>query len=142
MLTPILVSLLAIAPCAPERPTAEGVRYAEAAWAKAIETRDAPKLACRLAPEFVDSDWQGRMRARADVLAALGSHPQVHLALSELTIRLIRNVAIARGLNSERSADGHFVGQVRFTDVFVYEKGIWRAISAQETLARNGRRQP
>jgi hypothetical protein len=30
--------------------------------------------------------------------------------------------------------DGRNAGSVRFTDVFVYLGGAWRAISAQETL--------
>jgi len=111
-----------------------GVRAAEAAWTEALRRRDGATLGRLLADDFVDTTWQGARRTKPAILAALaGADPQP-VALSDLSVSLHGDTAVARGLNTIRAADGAVRARVRFTDVFLYRDGGWRAIAAQETL--------
>ena len=112
--------------------TAAGALATEHAWVRAIESRNSKLLACILAPEFADTSWRGELVERATVLTALPSHAPVRLQLSGLSVFLDGRFAIVRGTNTQQ-ANGRTVGTVRFTDMFVYRGGAWRAVSAQET---------
>jgi hypothetical protein len=130
----------ALAAVAADRPlrTAEGALDAERAWVQALETRDAARLGQLLADGFVDVTWRGEARSRAQVLADLTARPAAAIELSGLTARLYGDTAVVRGLNTVRAPDGGLVGRVRFTDVFVWRGGAWRAVAAQESLAAPG----
>lgn len=133
MLTALL--LVAVAPCPTGEPRSEaGLRAAEADWVAAIETRDAARLSCRLAEDFADSSWQGRLRSRADMIARLASAPPMRLTLSEVTVRLISDIGIVNGINTQSAPGGGQGASVRFTDIFVWRAGHWQAVAAQETL--------
>jgi len=126
----LLGLLMAAAPCPVDPPTRAGLLKAEADWVKALETRDAAALACRLAPEFVDTAWNGKPRDRAAVLTALPRRTGGKLILSDLEARLFGKTAgLVRGLNTQGQ------GAVRFTDMFVFRESRWQAVSAQETIA-------
>lgn len=105
----------------------------EKAWVTALEQRDARALGCILAPDFADTSWRGELIPKAQVMKALPSRPASMLALTDLHARLIGDVAIVRGVNTQ-SAGGNVVGSVRFVDLFVYRSGHWQAVSAQESL--------
>jgi hypothetical protein len=134
----LAAAALAMAPSAsqcPGRPqTSAGVLATETDWVHAIDARDVPALACLLAPEFSDSNWRGQVIPRADVLVRLPSRPNATLKLSDLSVFLDGPFAVVRGVNTQVAANGSDGGSVRFTDVFVYRGGGWRAVSAQETL--------
>jgi hypothetical protein len=131
----MLLLLAALATACPAEPrTAAGLRQAEDRWVAALEARDQAALACRLAPEFADNDWQGAVRRRDAVLARLPQRPPSTLQLSELTISVLGATGMVRGLNTQVAPDGKMVGRVRFTDVFVWRAGRWQAIAAQETV--------
>ena len=117
----------------PAHPRASaGVLATEYEWVRAIESRDGRILACILAPEFIDTSWRGELIPRVTVLAALPSHPPAMLKLTNVSVVLEGRFAIVRGTNTQ-SANGRTLGSVRFTDMFVYRGGTWRALSAQET---------
>ena len=119
----------------PKHPmTRAGVLATEHEWVRAIEARDTTALSCILALEFADTNWRGQLVARATVLARLPSRPPSRLKLGDLSVVRHGRFAIVRGINTQTAADGRPSGSVRFTDVFVYRAGSWRAISAQETL--------
>jgi hypothetical protein len=111
-----------------------GLLATEYEWVRAIEARNATALSCILAPEFADTNWRGQMVPRSTVLARLRSRPPSRLKLSDLSVVQHGRFGIVRGINRQSAADGRSSGSVRFTDVFVYRGGSWRAISAQETL--------
>lgn len=107
----------------------------ERAWVGALEQRDARSLDCILGPDFADTSWRGELIPKTDIMAALPSRPSSTLNLTELRPKLIGNIAIVRGVNTQ-SSGGKVVGSVRFVDVFVYRSGRWQAISAQESLVQ------
>ena len=119
----------------PKHPrTRAGVLATEHEWVRAIEARDSKRLSCILGLEFADTNWRGQIVPRSTVLARLASRPESRLELSDLSVVQHGRFAIVRGINRQTAADGRSSGSVRFTDVFVYRAGSWRAISAQETL--------
>jgi hypothetical protein len=120
--------------CPRHPPTSEGVLATEHAWVRALEMRDSRALSCILAREFTDTNWRGEVLARGAVLARLPSRPPSTLKLSDLSVFRQGRFAVVRGMNSQTGPDGRSAGSVRFTDVFVYRAGAWRAIAAQETL--------
>lgn len=108
---------------------------AERDWVDALQQGDAARLDCRLASGFTDSNWQGKLKSRADAMAGIAG-PRPHLSLQALEVELLGRTAIVHGLNTQSHADGTVAGTVRFTDVFAYRARRWQAISAQETLVR------
>ena len=132
MIFAALAAAAAVA-CAGQPRTAAGVLATEQEWVRAIETHDSKLLSCILAPEFADTSWRGEVIPRATVLARLPSHPPATLKLSGLSVVLEGRFAIVHGTNTQLSPDGRTSGSVRFTDMFVYRAGTWRALSAQET---------
>jgi hypothetical protein len=136
MIALLSLALAAASPCATEPATADGLRAAEAGWVAAIEARDVARLACRLGLGLVDTDWQGRLRSRDDMLSALPGRADSKLTLTDITLRIEGQTGIVHGLNTQTKPDGQVVGSVRFTDIFLYREHRWQAISAQETVVR------
>jgi len=141
---PIAAVALALAALAaagpPHQPrTKAGVIAAERAWVAALRRRDAATLDRLLAADFVDTTWKGERRAKPQVLAALSSRGSQPIELGDLTVSLHGDTAVARGLNTVRAPDGTARARIRFTDVFLYRDGAWRAVAAQETLEQPGR---
>ena len=129
--------LAAAAHCALSMPrTAAGVLAAERYWVGAIEHRDAAALDCLLAKGFTDFNWQGRVVTRAEMLDGFAAKPRVTLTLDDLSTDVVGDMAVVRGRNAQTGPDGKPMGAVRFTDVFVWRDGAWRALRAQETVIR------
>jgi ketosteroid isomerase-like protein len=87
-----------------------------------------------LADDFVDTTWQGVVRRKPAMLAALTAQGGQPNEISDLSVALHGDTAICRGLNTIRGSDGAVRARLRFTDVFLYGASAWRAVSAQETL--------
>ncbi|HEY8950275.1 MAG TPA: nuclear transport factor 2 family protein [Rhizomicrobium sp.] len=113
-----------------------GVIATENAWVKTLTTRDGKALSCILAPGFMDMAWNNRLHSRAEVLAGLPKRPNNGIKLSNVKVALSGDRAIARGVNTATKPDGSLLGRVRFEDIFQYRDGMWRALTAQETLMR------
>jgi hypothetical protein len=88
-----------------------------------------------LADDFIDVDWQGRIRHKADLIAA-PTQSHVTQRVTDLRIRTWQNTAVATGVNHVQATDKGWSIAVSFTDVFVRIDGRWRAVSAQETLRK------
>jgi len=114
--------------------TAAGVLGAERNWVSAIERRDAAALDCLLADGFTDFNWRGQVVTRAQMLDGFAAKPHVTLELDDLSTDVEGDMAVVRGRNVQTGSDGKPMGAVRFTDVFVYRGGTWRALCAQETV--------
>ncbi len=114
--------------------TEAGVLATEALWAQALQRRDTTALDRLLADDFMDTTWQGLRRPKSAVLKGLATNGPQPMDLGEMVVRLYGGAAIVRGLNTIHASDGSVRARIRFTDVFIYQSGAWRAISAQETL--------
>jgi ketosteroid isomerase-like protein len=114
--------------------TAAGALAAEALWVHALQQRDTALLADLLTDDFVDTTWQGARRAKREVLQSLAANGPQPIELGDLSVSLHGETAIVRGLNTIHGPDGAVRAHIRFTDVFLYSRDAWRAVSAQETL--------
>jgi len=110
-----------------------GALLAEERWVEAFEELDSKALDCILDPAFMDTSWQGELISREQVMQSLPGRPGATLKLSDLDPRLVGDVAIVRGINTQGQGS-RVVGSVRFVDVFLYRSGRWHAVSAQESL--------
>jgi ketosteroid isomerase-like protein len=116
--------------------TAETVVMAEKNWASALQSRNADSLACILAPEFKDTQWNGHVATREEILADIAKRPETKINLSALEVSIYGDVAVLHGVNTISGPKGKRFARIRFTDVFVYTGGKWKPVSAQETLLR------
>ncbi|HEY8003823.1 MAG TPA: nuclear transport factor 2 family protein [Phenylobacterium sp.] len=123
---------------APDRlrqpPTEAGVLATEAAWISALAGRDLVTLNRLLAPDFVDTGWRGARRDKGAYINGVAANGAQPIALSDISVALYGDTAVARGLNTVRGQGGAVRARIRFTDIFVYRAGLWQAVSAQETL--------
>jgi hypothetical protein len=122
------------AAAAPASPTdAADFTALEANWLHAIAARDTAKLNRILAPEFVDTTWNGLTRNKGEALEHAKDYGAMgQQKLSDITVRRFGNVAVVTGLNSV-VVEGGPQYDVRFTDVFVLRDKRWQAVNAQET---------
>ena len=105
----------------------------EARWLHAIAAHDTVTLGRILAPDFIDTMWNGQRRNRVASLAhARQAGSMGEQRLSDITVRRYGNVAVVTGLNSVLLKGGRRY-DIRFTDVFVWHGKRWQAVSAQET---------
>jgi hypothetical protein len=109
----------------------DGVVQAEKLWIKSLETKDVEGLACMLDQSFLDNSWTGTVRTRADLLGALPSRQVSTIELQDLKTRIEGSTGLATGIAVSHGSAGTV--RARFTDVFLYRDGRWRAIAAQET---------
>jgi len=112
----------------------DGLVSAENRWVKALDQRDQKALSCLLAPEFKDAGVYGELRDREKVLADLPHRLDAGQRLDNLETLLFGFTGVVRGVNHLTTTKGQPMVDVRFTDVFVYRRNRWLAISAQETL--------
>jgi len=109
----------------------------EARWLAALAPGgDRHDLQTILADDFIDIDWQGRVRHKADLLDTPARSRQVTQHVTDLRVRVWRDTGVATGINHVHSANKGWSVDVSFTDVFVRTDGRWRAVSAQETLRK------
>jgi len=88
-----------------------------------------------LASDYIDVDWQGHTRSKADLLqasAAKGATEHV----TGMRVRVWGDTAVATGINHMHSSTKGWSVDVAFTDVFSRIDGHWRAVSSQETLRK------
>ena len=139
--------IVAVAPAGAQRPscaptmhrimTDSAVVSFETTWATAAVAHDTSTLRCMLANNFVDTNWQGMLRTRRDVLASGPvTPPGLTQHFSEWRIDRFDNTVLVRGLNTITGADNKPVSTLRFTDVLRYLDGRWQATAAQETMVR------
>ena len=102
-------------------------------WEQANAKNDLAALDRILAPEFVNTDSDGRLRTRAEVMAARKSGAVKFTAFTQddYNVHLFGDTAIVTGRMTIRGIrDGKdYSGQERFTDVFVRRDGRWQAVS-------------
>jgi hypothetical protein len=109
----------------------------EMTWAKAAAAHDTTILKCVLADGFVDTNWRGTLRTRADVLASGPAAPGgLTQHFSDWTVDRHDSSAVVRGLNTITDSANHTVSTMRFTDVLLFSLSRWQAVAAQETMVQ------
>lgn len=120
---------------APAADTATVTRL-EQRWLTAVSPGgDRGALDGILADDYTDTDWQGRIRNRSDLLK--GAAPKgVSERVTGMRVRVWGDTAVATGINHMHSGAKGWSVDVAFTDVFSRIDGHWRAVSSQETLRK------
>lgn len=109
----------------------------ERRWVAALAPGgDRRALADILADDYLDIDWRGRIRHKADLIHAAASPQGALQHVTGLEVRVWGNSAVATGVNIVRVPAKGWTSKVAFTDVFVRRDGRWRAVSSQETLRK------
>jgi len=133
-LAPVLALALLAGACALQREPAVSLLEVEHRWVEELQKHDTAALDEILSDGFVDSTFRGELRTKREILTgppAGGPYRSVRLA--DLAVRRYGTTAVVTGVNVLRSPAGD-LARVRFTDVFIVERGRWRAVAAQETL--------
>ncbi|SRR6266478_1384828 len=86
-----------------------------------------------LSDDFIDSTWKRELRNKRQMLEELDKPLSYSRHLDDLKVNLYQATAIVRGMNIIRDQTGRILTRIRFTDVFMYRDGHWRAVAAQET---------
>ena len=110
---------------------ADDVLRQEARWLKAITNGDRATVASILLPKYMHINDQGLLIDRAQELENTVPLP-VTFTETEQTVDFAGLAAVVHGVNTI-TQPGKAPRRDRFTDVFVFEHGTWRALSAQET---------
>jgi len=135
-IVPVLALLaLSLAACASSSRTATTELTAiEHRWVEALRTHDKATLDDLLAEGFLDSTFRGATRTKAEVLAGpAAGGPYRSVRLDDLAVRDYGSTAVVTGVNVLQGPAGD-TARVRFLDVFVRQRGRWRAVAAHETL--------
>lgn len=107
----------------------------EQTWMQAARDRNVAVLSRILADGYIDIDYRGAVRDKADALKAPNLKTKQYVQkLSDEKVRLYGDAAIVTGRGVLTKTDGTEVAAWRFTDVFVKRGGAWRAVSSQETV--------
>jgi len=107
-------------------------------WLDTSLSQDRAGLDAILMDDFEDVSWQGELRGKTEIMAiAMAAPVKSTQTLSDLKVRVHGEMGVVTGVNTTEAADKSFTVKVRFTDVFVKDKGQWRALSAQETIERS-----
>jgi uncharacterized cupin superfamily protein len=106
----------------------------EQRWVKASANHDAAALGKILSENFVHINYRGTLTYREQELANVVKARAYAQTTSEQTVDFAatENVAVVHGLNTI-SEKGKVVLRLRYTDVYVNQRGRWMALSAQET---------
>jgi ketosteroid isomerase-like protein len=88
-----------------------------------------------LAHDYMDTDWQGRTRDKADLLKAAAAK-DVAEHVTGMQVRVWGDTAVTTGINHMHSSTKGWSVDIAFTDVFSRINGHWRAVSSQETLRK------
>jgi len=106
----------------------------EHSWAKALQEKNADAVACIIADGFEDASTDGQVYDRNTVLAHIPQRHPGSNTLSDMKAHIFGDAAYVRGLNTVKDPAGKTLAQVRFTDIFVYQNGVWKAVAGHETL--------
>ena len=122
------------ATCPSQPKTEAALLDLERSWAKALQQHDADTVSCFLSDEFQDAGVEGELNDRAATLARIPKRGPNQNRLEDLHAHIYGDAAYVRGLNQVLDPSGKPLARVRFTDIFVYRDGRWRAVAGHETL--------
>jgi hypothetical protein len=103
----------------------------ERRWLTAITEGDRATVESILAPSFKHINSDGQLLDRAREIASL-EKVSFTMNPSEQLVDISGDTAVIHGVNTLID-NGEVLARERFTDVFQFQDGVWRALSAQET---------
>jgi hypothetical protein len=115
---------LEVGPCA-------DVLAEEARWLTAITAGDRATVESILGPTFKHVNSEGQLVDRAKEVDGTTPLPFT-MNPSEQIVDIAGDAAVIHGVNT-LIENGKVLTRERFTDVFVLQDGVWKALSAQET---------
>jgi ketosteroid isomerase-like protein len=131
VLFPVLIAL-------GETPADTQLISLEQTWMTAAQHRDIRVLDNILSDDYIDINYKGMLRDKADALRAANLKlSQYTQKLSQQKVRFYGNTAIVTGHGELLGSDHSSYAAWRFTDVFVKQDGVWRAVSSQETVEQS-----
>ena len=111
------------------------LKQIENAWTDAQKTRNVDALRDILADDWVGLGWDGEMSDKAKALSDLKSpgNSLNNIEMGPMKVRIFGNTAVVTGSNTEKSMEHgkDSSGRYIWTDVFVKQKGTWRAVASQ-----------
>lgn len=114
---------------------ADQLKQIENNWTDAQKTRDADKLRDILAENWIGIGPDGKTSDRAKALEDLKSpgNSLDTLEMGPMEVRLFGNTAVVTGSDTEKSMENgkDSSGKYIWTDVFVKQKGKWKAVASQ-----------
>lgn len=129
------ISLLVAASCAQAAAPDAPLLQLEQTWLRAAQGRDIDALQRILSNDYVDINYAGILRDKADALKAPNvTSRKTTQTLSQERVRIYGPAAVVTGLGTLVAGNHRY--QWRFTDVFIADHGAWRAVSSQETPIR------
>ncbi|MGH8146937.1 MAG: nuclear transport factor 2 family protein [Rhodanobacteraceae bacterium] len=134
----MFVATATTAPAAPATTVEQAaVTKLEQRWLAAVQPGgNRHALASILADDFIDVDWRGQIRHKADLVDAPPGQQGVVQHVTDLHVRVWGDTAVATGINHAHSTARGWTVAVPFTDVFARINGHWRAVSSQETVRK------
>ena len=106
-------------------------------WEQANAKNDSAALDRLLAPEFVNTDSDGRLFTRAEVMTRRksGAVKFTTFTQDDYKVHVLGNTAVVTGRSTTKQIrDGRdYSGRERFTDVFVRRDGRWQAVSTHSS---------
>lgn len=110
----------------------------ENAWNQAEEHKDVKALDSLLDPTLVYIDYDGSMMTKAQFMASVQVpelHPQ-QIVNETMAAHVYGNSAVVTGVYREKGMlNGKaYMRRGRFTDTWVYQRGIWTCVASQSTL--------
>ena len=104
----------------------------ERTWVRVVEQHDSAALACILADEFEEADFDGSLIKRSTMLAGAEKPSNGHSELMDLHVHIYGDAAYVRGIGVN-SKNGRPAGKTRFTDIFVYRDGRWQCVAGHDS---------
>jgi hypothetical protein len=106
---------------------------------QAYETKDLKTLDAILDDSFVQVDPEGRLLAKADVLAYVQAVDSLRYIVEAMVVRLHGNTAVVTGLYRMKGVERGkpFARKGRFVDTWLLKNGRWVAIAGLSTPGGN-----
>jgi ketosteroid isomerase-like protein len=104
----------------------------EHTWVRAVQQQDAAALACILADEFEEADFDASLISRSTMLASATKPGNGHDELEDLHAHIYGEVAYVRGIGVHIE-NGRPAGKTRFTDIFVFRDGRWQCVAGHDS---------
>jgi ketosteroid isomerase-like protein len=140
MVAPLLMALCSVAVFAEKSPASgksgeSELKQVENDWTDAQKTRNVEKLRGILADSWVGIGPDGATSDKAKALEDLKSpgNSLDSIEVGPMTIRVFGNTAVVTGTDTEKSTEHSkdSSGKYIWTDVFVKQKGQWKAVASQ-----------
>jgi ketosteroid isomerase-like protein len=119
---------------------AASITQLEYDWAAAQKTGDAAKVAAMLEENFVNTDVDGHVSGKTQLLANLKGGKWQHNEISDVKVMVYGDTAIATGAWAGKGVDGDGTKvdrHERWTDAWVKgPDGKWRCVASQQSIVK------